>query len=291
MTVSAQIADQIIGVFRAAAEANLRNPYRKGHVVEVSGPEADELMITADLHGNRRNFDRICKLADLQSHCCRHLVMQEVCHGGPSYPSVAGCMSHLLLEDVARLKCQFPDQFHFLLSNHELSELTDFPIMKSGKLLNLAFRCGMQEFYGSSYQPVREAMLSFLGSCPLALRTNNGVFVSHSLPEAVDQQPFDMTIFQRPWTPTDMSKGGAVFELVWGRDFRESNARIFAKLVGAQVLIHGHEPCLGGFHVPNLFQLILDSQDSQGRYLILPLNRTLDHGQIIERIKPLFQFD
>jgi hypothetical protein len=44
-------------------------------------------------------------------------------------------MSHRMLEDVARLKVRYPDRFHFILSNHELAELTEFPIMKSRKLL------------------------------------------------------------------------------------------------------------------------------------------------------------
>ena len=49
-------------------------------------------------------------------------------------------MSHTLLEDVAQLKVDYGDRFHFILANHELSELTDFPIMKSGRMLNLLFR-------------------------------------------------------------------------------------------------------------------------------------------------------
>ena len=71
-------------------------------------------------------------------------------------------MSHLLLEDVASLKNAFPDRFHFILSNHELAELTDFPIMKSGKMLNLTFREGLQQLYGDRAEQVRHAYLEFL---------------------------------------------------------------------------------------------------------------------------------
>jgi hypothetical protein len=66
----------------------------------------------------------------------------------PEYPGGDGCMSHLLLEDCARLKTEFPERFHFLLSNHELAELGDFLISKSRRMLNMAFRFGINEMYG-----------------------------------------------------------------------------------------------------------------------------------------------
>jgi hypothetical protein len=56
------------------------------------------------------------RLADLDRNPRRHLIMQEVCHGGPTYPD-GGCKSHRMLEDVARLKVRYPERFHFLLSN------------------------------------------------------------------------------------------------------------------------------------------------------------------------------
>ena len=57
-------------------------------------------------------------------------------------------MSHWMLAEVAELKATYPDRVHFLLSNHELAELTDYPIVKGQRMLNLMFRCGMQESFG-----------------------------------------------------------------------------------------------------------------------------------------------
>jgi hypothetical protein len=244
-------------------------------------------MITADLHGNRENFEAILRLADLDAHPRRHLVLQEVCHGGPCYPDGGGCMSHQLLEDVARLEVRYPNRIHFLLSNHELAELTDFPILKGYRVLNLSFRSGMHVRYGAAHEVVHEAYVEFLKTLPLALRLPGDVLVSHSAPPHLECGTFDPTIFDRPLQTDDYVEGGSVFRLVWGRDYRPENARAFAKLVGAKVLIHGHEPCPGGSKAPNDLQVIIDCCSRPATYLMLPLDRPLTHGEIVARVQQL----
>ncbi len=51
-------------------------------------------------------------------------------------------MSHTMLEDVAKLKTQYPERVHFLLGNHELSELTEYPIQKNKQMLNMLVPAG-----------------------------------------------------------------------------------------------------------------------------------------------------
>jgi hypothetical protein len=213
--------------------------------------------------------------------------MQEVCHGGPTNPTNGGCMSHTMLEDVAKLKARYPERFHFIMSNHEWAELTDYPILKSKKMLNLMFRLGMQDSYGPAAEKVREAYLPFLKSCPLAVRLPGGVFVCHSAPEQVDLEPFDVTIFDRELEPIDWQEQGDLYRMIWGRDYRPENAKEFAKLLKANVLIHGHDPCPEGFRVPNDTQIILDCCGDKACYLLLPTSSELTHKQIVDRIKPL----
>src|SRR5262245_30377580 len=121
MAASADIVATILSQCRKAALANGSCPGRTGNVVSLTPDLADEVMIVADLHGNRLNFEKLLAVAALSQYPRRHLIMQEVCHGGPEYPGeTGGCMSHLLLEDCIALKNEFPERFHFLLSNHEL---------------------------------------------------------------------------------------------------------------------------------------------------------------------------
>lgn len=280
-------AAEVVETFAQATALNRATPVRLGNVLQLGPTAGDDVLVSADLHGHRANFDAILALADLDRNLRRHLIMQEVCHGGPTYPG-GGCMSHRMLEDVARLKVRYPDRFHFLLSNHELAELTEFPIMKSRKLLNVMFRLGLQEAYGADAEQVRSAALEFIGSCPAAARVGQTVFVSHSCPEKSDTDNFDAGIFARPYTQRDFCDGGAIFRLVWGRDFRIANATAFAKVVNAKVLVHGHEPCPMGYRIPNDKQIIIDCCNDQAAYcLLLPTDRQLEHAEVVQRLRRL----
>src|SRR5262245_15678853 len=225
MPASPETIACILDLCRRAAEANRACTARRGNVVCLTTENAAEVMVVADLHGNRLNFERVLAIANLANQPRRHLIMQEVCHGGPEYPGESGgCMSHLLLEDCIRLKTKYPERFHFLLSNHELAELGDFPICKARRMLNVLFRCGINEFYGQTGEQVRLAYLDFLASCPLAVRVEPGVFISHSCPDNCDREAFDMSVLERTLTPADYKNGSPAFKLVWGRDFRPANA-------------------------------------------------------------------
>jgi len=232
-------------------------------------------------------------------------VLQEVCHGGPSYPG-GGCMSHAILEDVAELVTRHPRQVHLILGNHELAELADFPIRKNNQLLNLSFRLGLRQRYGSAAEEIRQALTRFLWSCPLAVRLPQGdcpnfrvsengtvpfdaqgILIAHSLPEGVDLQGFDPSVLSRDLRADDGVDGTDVFRLVWGRDYRRENARAFSELAGVKLLITGHEPCSEGFMVPNDLQVILDCCGDKGAYVILPVGVELSQAEIVKRIETL----
>lgn len=260
-------ADEVLELCQAGVEANRRTPIRQGNLLVLGAESGDDVLISADLHGHRENFQQILQAADLERNPRRHLVLQEVCHGGPTYDGNA-CRSHEMLEEVVRLKVRHPDRVHFLLSNHELSEQTMHPISKDGKILLLAFRLGLATAYGDRGEEVHAALARFIASCPLAMRVGEA-FVCHSAPERMDELGFDPSVFERPLEPDDVLPGGSVFRMVWGRDYREENARAFADRVGADVLVHGHTPCAAGFNTPNGVQLILDCSAEPAAYALV----------------------
>ena len=287
MAALPEYIESTIALFRAAAEANLATPFRTGNLIDVSPSSGDDVMVTGDLHGHRRNFNLIRRIAGLETLPRRHLVMQEACHGGPTYPQNGGCMSHTVLEDIARLTVKFPGRVHFLLGNHELAEVTDYPIQKNRQMLNLMFRMGLEQMYGPGSERVRDALLDYLKTCPLAVRIADGVFVCHSIPEGLDQRPFDHTIFSRPLDPLEFYERGDIFQLVWGRDHREENARAFAETMEARVLINGHEPCADGFSVPNPYQVILDCCGERACYVVLSTECEWTQAEVVKRIQRL----
>jgi hypothetical protein len=288
MPVTRALAKLTITLFSEAAKANRRNtPCRRGNLVEITSDSASDVMVTADLHGDRLNFERVLEIASLSQQLRRHLVLQEICHGGPTYPNEGGCMSHLLLEDVAQLKIRFPERVHFILSNHELAEATDFPVSKAGQLLNLHFYEGLKEMYGDAVEDVHAAIKFFLLSCPLAARVGGNVFLSHSLPSRWDERLSPLDVFDRDWSSEDLAPGGDVFRMVWGRDYRRKNALAFANTVGASVLVHGHEPCPDGYQAPNDIQVIIDTSGQNACYALLPLDSHLTHADVLGSIRKL----
>ncbi len=287
MVASIEFIEKVIEYFTEATRINRENPDRVGNVVVLDSEAADEVMITGDLHGHRHNFNAIRRVADLRNHPRRHLIIQEVCHGGPTYPTNGGCMSHMLLEDVAKTITEFPGRVHFLLGNHELAELTDYPIQKNGQMLNLLFRLGLQQAYGPAADKIREASLPFIQSSPLAVRLPGGVFCSHSIPQASDTSPFDTSIFKRELELVDYHGRCPIFDLVWGRDSREENAEAFATQVNAEVLVNGHEPCTDGYSIPNSRQVIIDCCNDKACYVILTTDRSWTQADIVERITKL----
>jgi hypothetical protein len=287
MIASPQEVQNVIATFDQAAEANRQMPGRQGGTVALSTAAADEVMLTGDMHGNRQNFDELCRRAALAVNPRRQLVLQEICHGGPRYPDAGGCMSHAMLEDVAALIAKYPQQVHLLLGNHELAELVDFPIRKNNQLLNVSFRLGLRQRYGAAAEEVRRALLRFLWSCPLAMRLPQGVLVTHSLPERVDTQGFDPSVLMRPLGPGDCGEDAEIFRLVWGRDYRRKNTQAFCAATGAKLLITGHEPCVTGFSQPSDLQVILDCCGDRAAYVILPVGVELSQAEIVRLIETL----
>jgi hypothetical protein len=287
MVATIEYIEKVIETYDKAVVANANAERREGNIIELKARTAGEVMVTADLHGDRENFNAIRHLANLAKHPGRHLVMQEVCHGGPTYSASGGCMSHTMLEDVARLKTEFPEQVHFLMSNHEMAEFMDYPIVKNQKMLNLLFRIGLQEQYGPAIEKVREACLPFIRTLPLAVRVEGGVWISHTLPENVDRVGMDLTLFDREIVKDELVQESPLFNFVWGRDFRQENADAFAEKVGANVLIHGHEPCPEGYQIPNTRQIILDSSGENGSYVLLKVGEKVSQDDVAKRIKRL----
>lgn len=289
MVASIDYIENVIATYGDATAANWRTLGREGNVVFLEPDLVQEVMITGDLHGHPRNFNGIRKIADLDAHPRRHLILQEVCHGGPTYPANGGCMSHRMLEEVAGLKVRYPDRVHFLLGNHELSEMTEYPIQKSKQMLNLLFRLGMQQMYGPAADKVREAMVPFIQSCPLGAWLPGGVLITHSIPEQVDRHGFDRTIFTRRLDSIEYYERTAIFDLVWGRDYREENAAAFARLMEAKLCINGHEPCAEGFCAPNSLQVILDCSGEKACYVMLTPDRRWTQAEVLAQVRPLGQ--
>lgn len=286
MPATVAFLHELVDRFAAATKANLDAPARRGSTIHLDSENADAVVVVGDLHGTRANFNKVVKAAALERHPLRHLVLQEVVHGGPAYPG-GGCQSHMLLEDVAALKVKYPERVHFLLANHELSECLKLPILKGGVSQNFQFMMGLEYAYGKAAERIMECYKSFVLSAPIAIRLSNGVLITHSQPDVRSLATFDPTIFDREPRPEEFQVGGSAHALVWGRDHSPEHAHAFAKLVHAKTLVHGHEPTPAGWQQPNDIEIVLDASGPNLFPLVIPVRSPVTASDLCRRLKPL----
>jgi Calcineurin-like phosphoesterase len=249
---------RLINTIKRATQLFRSTPGRNGMIVELN-QSAEDVLIAGDLHGNLAHFQCLLDRARLDRNPRRHLVLQELIHGDSKYPN-GGCKSHQLVDLVAALKSQYPDRVHFILGNHELSEILARPIIKGGVRTGDLFRHGIDIAYGTHSGEIFAAYIELFDSLPLAVTTANRVFMSHSYPESEDMnRDFNVSIL-RSKSVGEICKSDerSLHDLLWGRDGEEITARRFASLVQADLLVTGHMPCPQGFRTPNSLQLILD---------------------------------
>src|SRR5207244_3997422 len=135
-------------------------------------------------------------------------------------------------------------------------------------------REGVATAYGPQAAAIYAAYQELFTAIPLAVRTNNRVFLSHSLPSGSRLPSFSSAVLEKETHDEDVvGPGGPVHALLWGRDVRAATVAAFLEKVDADWLITGHIPCTEGFAVPNERQIILDAQGMPGCYCLFPVNR------------------
>src|SRR5262249_27220162 len=150
------------------------------------------------------------------------------------------------------LKCERPLQVHLLPGNHEMGQFTERRVLKGDRDLNALFLAGVQQAYGPRSGEILAAYREVFYALPMALRTPNRVFLSHSLPSRSRLETFDPTMLVRDQVPEDeFHPGGSLYALCWGRDAEIDHVEAFLRLMDADLLVTGHIPCDGGFWVPN----------------------------------------
>jgi hypothetical protein len=275
-------SDRRLATVRRATELVAATPGRVGHLVHLRG--CSEVLVAGDLHGHIPNFQVVFKAADLGNHPARHLVLQEVVHGKFRYPNGSD-KSHQLLDLFAALTCQYPGRVHLLPGNHELAQWKGREIGKAGESLNDLFRKGVETAYGSAGTELYAAYLGLIAKLPLALRTPNAVFLSHTLIPGRQLPMFDARLLSADkYEEKEYQPGGLAYGMTWGRDTSHQTAADFLRKVDADLLVTGHIPTESGYLVPNDRQLIVDCSASPASYVLFPADRPLTHAELVARV-------
>lgn len=275
-------ATDAIDVLKRAAILNANDAGREGCVLHM--PDYGQLVMTGDLHGHFRNFEKLQMYAMLDRMQSRHVVLHEMVHRDIQTPGDVDD-SHLLLVEAAAYKCEFPDQVHFLQSNHELAQFTGYTIAKNGRIVIEDYNAAVRSTYGPKGDDVLNAMSDFIATFPLAIRTPNRVWLSHSLPDVHNMDQFDPAELKRPLTRAEIADSRTAFLLVWGRRHTTEHIQRLADAFDVDILMTGHQPQEQGFGVYHERLLILDSSHSHGTFLPFDLSKPQTIDDLLPRIR------
>lgn len=277
--------ERMLTILRRATEFVKRTPGRQGHTVFLK--DAKDVLVAGDLHGHLGNFQTVMNAAALAANPKRHLVLQEVIHSAFRYPT-GGDKSHQLLDLFAALKCQFPERVHLLPGNHEMAQMTGRPIGKGNESYNELFVEGIKAGYGTAWGEIHKAYMEMLKALPLAIRTPNRMFISHSLVPARNMATFDpASLLAESYDEKEYLPGGCVYGLLWGRDTSQENAEEFLRKVDADLLISGHIPTDTGYDTPNTKQLIVDCSESPAAYVLFPADTAITHAELVACVRTI----
>ncbi|MEA3226860.1 MAG: metallophosphoesterase [Planctomycetota bacterium] len=278
------MAQTIIDLLKKGVEANNADKHRHDNLVCL--PADGSLIVTGDLHGHRRNFERILAYVDLENNPQRHLILQEIIHGGPE-DQFGGCLSYKLLFDAIRYKLSFPDQVHIIMGNHDTAFINNSEVMKDGREMNRAMCQAMEREFGQAAADVELATRQFLFSQPLAARCDNRIWMSHSLPADRFIEKFDPTVLSRELKINDVARPGSAYLLTWGRKHSQELLDNLARTFAADLFVLGHQPQEQGWCQAGENLIILASNHNHGCLLSIDLAKSYTIEQLIESIVPL----
>ena len=274
----------IIDLLNKGIEILNADKFRRGNVVHL--PAEGNLIITGDIHGHLRNFERIVAFADLPNNPDRHIILQEIIHGGPE-DSQGGCLSYKLLFEAIRYKLKFPDQVHMIMGNHDTAFINNSEVMKDGKEMNRAMRQAIEREFKQASDDIALAIRQFLFSQPLAIRCNNRIWISHSLPSDRAIDKFEPKILERQLKINDVVRPGSAYLLTWGRKHSQAILDKLAGIFDIDLFILGHQPQEKGWNQAGNNLIIIASNHNHGCLLSIDLAKSYTIEQLIDSIVPL----
>jgi len=278
------MARTTIDLLNRGIQANQTDPFRRGNLVSL--PAAGSLIVSGDIHGHRRNLERLVTYADLARHADRHIILQEIIHGGPEDRS-GGCLSYQLLFKAVQYKLDFPHQVHFVMGNHDTAWIISSEVMKNGKEMNRAMSQALDREFQQDSGDVKLAIRQFLLSQPLAVRCANRIWISHSLPDNQYVEQFDPGIFQRELRIGDCAKPGSAYLLTWGRRHSQATLGRMARQLDVDLFIVGHQHQPEGWRQAGDNLIILASDHNHGYFLPLDLARSYTLADLTKALVPL----
>ncbi|BDZ68662.1 metallophosphoesterase [Methanobacterium ferruginis] len=246
-------------------------------------PRQGKALIVTDLHGNLDDFNKIREIWKDLSSKDNHLILT-----GDFIHPMDGDDGSLDILDAVQADCEkYENNFHPLLGNHEWATILHISIYKGGINQTLKFEKLLKDKFGDAWRFKLDEYTNFFQKLPIAVKTDNEVFISHSGPSKGISSLNDL----RNMTEKGYLDNIPLYELLWNRygDYSAKDVDDFLKIVGCRAMIVGHTPVEGYKLIGN--QLIVSSSFSRGKkaYVELDLEKDIENGHDLEKMVKYFQ--
>lgn len=275
---------EIIAALESGARANRANKYRQGNVIHL--PPQGGVFMTGDLHGHEGNYGKLVRAIKLDKYPDRHLVLHELFHSNqPADPDQ--CHSYRLVAAAAELKAQFPHQVHILLGNHAMAQISRDEVLKNGQPMVRALNTGLYATFAEGAGLVMQALDEYILSLPIAARTDNRVWMSHSLPSTRHLKKFDDFIFEKRLTLDDMKRDDSLRALTWDRNHDPEGLERLKQMWKVDMFIVGHQPQETGANLQHHCMIILASDHQHGSFLPFCLDWKYTPEELYALVRPI----
>jgi len=173
------------------------------------------------------------------------------------------------------------------MGNHDIAFITDSEVMKNGKEMSRAMNRALEREFPQNANDIKTAMKQYLLSQPLAVRSENRIWLSHSLPNDNYSDKFDPKILHRQLKISDCSKPNSAYLLTWGRDMSQSLLDKMAAIFDVDFFILGHQQQENGWSKAGTNLIIIASDHNHGCLLELDLAKSYTIEELIDSIVPL----
>jgi len=251
-----------------------------GNLLEL--PKKGNAMIVTDIHGNINDFNKIMDIWKNFQNKDNHIVITG------DFIQAMELKKDNSIEILDSVKYNFENSknFHLLLGNHEWSIISKHVLYKGGENLTLNFEKKLKDTFGNNWTGKMEEYTEFFKKLPIAVRTGNKVFISHSGPSKNIENMDDIINI----TNADyLNPDGVLYELLWNRfgDYRKKDLDSFLEITDCNALIVGHTP-VNGYKLIEKKLLVISSSYSKGKkaYVELDLENNIKDGtDILKMIK------
>lgn len=241
-------------------------------------PPKGKALIVTDLHGNLKDYAKLMDLWKIISNRKHHLIFT-----GDLINAIgqeADGSIEILESLIEELKIN--KKLHVLLGNHEWATIVQASIYKGGENQVRNFENLLKERFRDRWQEKLSEYIKFFKTFSIAVKTANGVFISHAgPPKNIKRQGKIVNI-----TEEGYFQNQALYEILWNRygDYTKKDVENFLNIMGCKVMIVGHTPVNGVKTIGK--QIIISSSYSKGKKacILLDLEKEITKTQDITKM-------